>query len=196
LLGIFASSRCIVSTTEILRLRRYSLFIKPFPHMNHIINSLILYTLEDWKFTCAVTSASLICWMVMRHNLIFLGMHFAISNCMPIPFSPHHTFSSQREADVYPASMNFTNHRSVFHIHLSCGDTHCSRGLQQRILGPFSPNKMYAHLNVNVETTVVSVIDEPCDDYDMVDIESKGCDTASEQRRLLTRQAQPQWEYD
>lgn len=33
-------------------------------------------------------------------------------------------------------------------------------------------------MNVNVETTVVSVIDEPCDDYDMVDIESKGCDTA------------------
>lgn len=35
-----------------------------------------------------------------------------------------------------------------------------------------------AHLNVNVETTVVSVIDDPCDDYDMADIESKGCDTA------------------
>lgn len=191
-----------VSTTEILRLRHYSLFIKPFPSwvftvgvtlsasvefiitvvmvtflgrsrtgfatMNHIINSLILYTLETGSFTCAVTIASLICWMVMRHNLIFLGMHFAISklyaNSLLATLNTRkrlrsdHTFSSQREADVYPASMN---------IHKS----------SQRILGPFSPNKN-AHLNVNVETTVVSVIDEPCDDYDMVDIESKGCDTA------------------
>ena len=85
--------------------------------MNHIINSLILYTLETGSFTwyvhlkhpalfggsdnpfiSLVTIASLICvclpfldvflcvefvdtsqWIVMRHNLIFLGMHFAIA---------------------------------------------------------------------------------------------------------------------
>ncbi|KAG1763881.1 hypothetical protein CY34DRAFT_468273 [Suillus luteus UH-Slu-Lm8-n1] len=191
-----------VSTTEIMRLRHYSLFIKPFPSwvftlgvtlsasvefiittvmviflgrsrtgfatMNHIINSLILYTLETGSFTCAVTIASLICWMVMRHNLIFLGMHFAIAklyaNSLLATLNTRkrlradRTFSSQREADVYPASLN---------IHKS----------SQRILGPLSPTKN-AHLNVNVETTVVSVIDDPCDDYDMADIESKGCDTA------------------
>ncbi|KAG1783347.1 hypothetical protein EV702DRAFT_1041034 [Suillus placidus] len=191
-----------VSTTEIMRLRHYSLFIKPFPSwvftlgvtlsasvefiitivmviflgrsrtgfatMNHIINSLILYTLETGSFTCAVTIASLICWMVMRHNLIFLGMHFAIAklyaNSLLATLNTRkrlradRTFSSQREADVYPASLN---------IHKS----------SQRILGPLSPTKG-SHLNVNVETTVVSVIDDPCEDYDMADIESKGCDTA------------------
>ncbi|KAG1730677.1 uncharacterized protein EDB91DRAFT_1252536 [Suillus paluster] len=194
-----------VSTTEIMRLRHYSLFIKPFPSwvftlgvtlsasvefiitivmviflgrsrtgfatMNHIINSLILYTLETGT---AVTIASLICWMVMRHNLIFLGMHFAIAklyaNSLLATLNTRkrlredRSYSSQREADVYPASLNI----------------HKSRVSQQRILGPLSPTKA-THLNVNVETTVVSVIDEPCDDYDMADmgdIESKGCDTA------------------
>lgn len=191
-----------VSTSEIIRLRHYSLFIKPFPSwiftlgvtlsasvefcittvmviflgrsrtgfatMNHIINSLILYTLETGSFTCAVTIASLICWMVMRHNLIFLGMHFAIAklyaNSLLATLNTRkrlrsdRTLSSQRDADVYPASSN---------IHKS-----------SRILGPLSPNKG-AHLNVNVETTVVSVIDDPCEDYDIGDIESKGgCDTA------------------
>ncbi|KAG0706632.1 hypothetical protein DFH29DRAFT_1020941 [Suillus ampliporus] len=194
-----------VSTTEIIRLRHYSLFIKPFPSwiftvgvtlsasvefiitvvmviflgrsrtgfatMNHIINSLILYTLETGSFTCAVTIASLICWMVMRHNLIFLGMHFAIAklyaNSLLATLNTRkrlradRSFSSQRgEADVYPASMNIHKSRQ-----------------SQRILGPLSPTKA-THLNVNVETTVVSVIDDPCDDYDMADIESKGCDTA------------------
>ncbi|KAI9566313.1 hypothetical protein HD554DRAFT_1179064 [Boletus coccyginus] len=102
-----------VSTGEIIRLKQYSLFIKPYPswvftlgvtlsasveiiittvmiiflgsrrtgfaNMNHIINSLILYTLETGGITCLVTIASLICWLLMRHNLIFLGMHFAIA---------------------------------------------------------------------------------------------------------------------
>jgi len=97
----------------IIRLKRYSEFIKPFPSwvftlgvtlsasvefiitttmiiflkksrtgfesMNHIINSLVLYTLETGGITCAVTIVSLICWLCMRHNLIFLGLHFAIA---------------------------------------------------------------------------------------------------------------------
>ncbi|KAG6380553.1 hypothetical protein JVT61DRAFT_4912 [Boletus reticuloceps] len=102
-----------VSTSEIIRLKHYSLFIKPYPswvftlgvtlsasveliittvmviflgsrktgfaNMNHVINSLILYTLETGGFTTLVTIASLLCWLLMRHNLIFLGMHFAIA---------------------------------------------------------------------------------------------------------------------
>ncbi|KAG2342029.1 hypothetical protein BDR05DRAFT_887312 [Suillus weaverae] len=146
------------SHSQFMRLRHYSLFIKPFPSwvftlgvtlsaavefiittvmviflgrsrtgfatMNHIINSLILYTLETGSFTCAVTIASLICWMVMRHNLIFLGMHFAIAklyaNSLLATLNTRkrlradRTFSSQREADVYPASLNI--HKSSVRV--------------------------------------------------------------------------------
>ncbi|KAI6138517.1 hypothetical protein BKA82DRAFT_4236809 [Pisolithus tinctorius] len=106
------------STSEIIRLKHYSLFIRPYPawiftvgvtlsasveiiitttmiiflgsrktgfaNMNHIINSLILYTLETGSVTSpsvAYTGYALtwLQWLIMRHNLIFLGMHFAIA---------------------------------------------------------------------------------------------------------------------
>ncbi|SJL02863.1 uncharacterized protein ARMOST_06203 [Armillaria ostoyae] len=45
---------------------------------DHIIDSLILYTLECGAVTCAATIASMICWLTMN-NLVFLGLHFVIS---------------------------------------------------------------------------------------------------------------------
>ncbi|KAJ8594554.1 hypothetical protein M405DRAFT_808743 [Rhizopogon salebrosus TDB-379] len=198
-----------VSTSEIMRLRHYSLFIKPFPSwvftlgvtlsasvefiittvmviflgrsrtgfatMNHVINSLILYTLETGSFTCAVTIASLICWMVMRHNLIFLGMHFAIAklyaNSLLATLNTRkrlradRSYSSQRDPEVYPAS-------------LYPASINVNRSRASHILGPLSPTKS-THLNVNVETTIVSVIDEPCYELDTKgDFESKDCETA------------------
>ncbi|KAJ3556119.1 hypothetical protein NM688_g2205 [Phlebia brevispora] len=46
--------------------------------MNDIIDVLILYTVETGIITCAVTIATLICWVTMPHDLIFLGLHFTI----------------------------------------------------------------------------------------------------------------------
>ncbi|KAK0491785.1 hypothetical protein EDD18DRAFT_1465785 [Armillaria luteobubalina] len=46
---------------------------------DHIIDSLILYTLECGAVTCAATIASMICWLTMNNNLVFLGLHFVIS---------------------------------------------------------------------------------------------------------------------
>jgi hypothetical protein len=102
------------STTEMIRLRRYDVFIDPYPGwifttglslsasvdviitgwlcyflqkmrrrtasnpMAHVVNTLTLYTLENGLLTCVTTSASLICWLTMKHNLIFLGLHFVI----------------------------------------------------------------------------------------------------------------------
>ncbi|OCH90516.1 hypothetical protein OBBRIDRAFT_793177 [Obba rivulosa] len=50
-----------------------------FSSMDRIIDSITLYTVENGLLTSVTTVISLICWVVMPHNLIFLGLHFAIS---------------------------------------------------------------------------------------------------------------------
>ncbi|CAL1715681.1 unnamed protein product [Somion occarium] len=50
-----------------------------FSSMDTIIDSITLYTVENGLVTSITTVVSLICWVSMPHNLIFLGLHFAIS---------------------------------------------------------------------------------------------------------------------
>ncbi|TCD66512.1 hypothetical protein EIP91_001288 [Steccherinum ochraceum] len=50
-----------------------------FSSMDAIIDSITLYTVENGLLTSVTTLVSLICWVSMPHNLIFLGLHFAIS---------------------------------------------------------------------------------------------------------------------
>ncbi|PPQ92881.1 hypothetical protein CVT25_009768 [Psilocybe cyanescens] len=47
--------------------------------LNHVLDSLMLYTFENGSITCAATVISLICWLTMHTNLIFMGIHFVIS---------------------------------------------------------------------------------------------------------------------
>ncbi|KAJ3517523.1 hypothetical protein NLJ89_g465 [Agrocybe chaxingu] len=47
--------------------------------MNHILDKLMLYAFENGSLTCAATVVSLICWLAMPENLIFMGLHFVIS---------------------------------------------------------------------------------------------------------------------
>ncbi|PIL31151.1 hypothetical protein GSI_05848 [Ganoderma sinense ZZ0214-1] len=53
--------------------------------MDRIIDSITLYTVENGMLTCVTTVASLICWLTMPKNLIFLGLHFAISKLVLMP---------------------------------------------------------------------------------------------------------------
>ncbi|KAJ7473599.1 hypothetical protein B0H11DRAFT_2036491 [Mycena galericulata] len=46
--------------------------------MANVVNTLTLYTLENGLLTCLTTTASLICWLAMPNNLVFLGLHFII----------------------------------------------------------------------------------------------------------------------
>ncbi|KAJ7844894.1 hypothetical protein B0H14DRAFT_2775773 [Mycena olivaceomarginata] len=104
----------LFSTTEMIRLHRYSAFNEKYPGwifttglslsasvdimitgwlcyflqkmrrrtasnpMAHVVNTLTLYTLENGFLTCVTTTASLICWLTMPDNLVFLGLHFVI----------------------------------------------------------------------------------------------------------------------
>ncbi|KAF8995118.1 hypothetical protein BDQ17DRAFT_1366039 [Cyathus striatus] len=47
-------------------------------NLNAVIDSLILYAFETGSLTCAGTVVSMICWLTMPHNLIFMGLHFGI----------------------------------------------------------------------------------------------------------------------
>ncbi|KAK7468296.1 hypothetical protein VKT23_002810 [Stygiomarasmius scandens] len=46
--------------------------------LNAVIDSLILYSFENGAITTVATIVSMICWLGMD-NLVFLGLHFAIS---------------------------------------------------------------------------------------------------------------------
>ncbi|KAI0658278.1 hypothetical protein C8Q70DRAFT_186065 [Cubamyces menziesii] len=50
-----------------------------FTGMDKIVDAITLYTIENGLLTCITTVVSLICWVSMPTNLIFLGLHFAIS---------------------------------------------------------------------------------------------------------------------
>ncbi|CDO76914.1 hypothetical protein BN946_scf184398.g2 [Trametes cinnabarina] len=50
-----------------------------FSGMDRIVDAITLYTIENGLLTCIATVVSLICWVSMPTNLIFLGLHFAIS---------------------------------------------------------------------------------------------------------------------
>ncbi|KAF7316751.1 hypothetical protein HMN09_00408200 [Mycena chlorophos] len=47
-------------------------------HLRTVIDLLTLYTLETGGLTTLGTVVSMICWVTMSSNLIFLGLHFAI----------------------------------------------------------------------------------------------------------------------
>ncbi|KAF8835499.1 hypothetical protein BDN67DRAFT_1005827 [Paxillus ammoniavirescens] len=46
--------------------------------MDRVINSVILYTFENNSLTSAATVVSMICWLTMPSNLVFMGLHFVI----------------------------------------------------------------------------------------------------------------------
>ncbi|KAI0652746.1 hypothetical protein C8Q79DRAFT_118910 [Trametes meyenii] len=50
-----------------------------FTGMDKIVDAITLYTIENGMLTCITTIVSLVCWVTMSTNLIFLGLHLAIS---------------------------------------------------------------------------------------------------------------------
>ncbi|KAI0065815.1 hypothetical protein BV25DRAFT_1897903 [Artomyces pyxidatus] len=50
-----------------------------FGKMDHIIDLIMIYTFNNGALTCITTIISMICWLTMRQNLVFMALHFAIS---------------------------------------------------------------------------------------------------------------------
>jgi len=47
--------------------------------MDDIIDTLVLYAFENGSLTCAGTVLSMICWLTMPYNRLFLALHFMIA---------------------------------------------------------------------------------------------------------------------
>ncbi|TBU43126.1 hypothetical protein BD309DRAFT_131822 [Dichomitus squalens] len=77
-LGLAVSAALDILITSILcyYLRRGR---EGFAPINHMIDLLILYTVENGMITCIATALSLFFWLFMRSNFAFLGMHFVIN---------------------------------------------------------------------------------------------------------------------
>ncbi|KAJ2930320.1 hypothetical protein H1R20_g6787, partial [Candolleomyces eurysporus] len=65
-------------------------------NLNALIDSLIMYSFETGFMTCAATIVAMILWIVMPHNLIFMGLHFVIGKFYAnsylvtyVPFPPN-----------------------------------------------------------------------------------------------------------
>ncbi|KAI0077460.1 hypothetical protein K474DRAFT_1707336 [Panus rudis PR-1116 ss-1] len=103
-----------------------------FSSMDTIIDSITLYTIESGMATCVMTIVSLICWLSMPHNLIFLGLHFAISklyanafmatyasndtseHAMPVLFpSRAHGFTSRHEVDPISTKVQISVEKTI-----------------------------------------------------------------------------------
>ncbi|KAF9257204.1 hypothetical protein L218DRAFT_1006463 [Marasmius fiardii PR-910] len=116
-IAILAFTRFIaatITTSEMLKLKRYSAFSQRYPgwiftlvlvlsagvdiiitcclfyHLRamrrqlgttglvQVVDTLALYTLESGLLTCVAATTTLVCWLTMPSNLIFLGLHFII----------------------------------------------------------------------------------------------------------------------
>jgi hypothetical protein len=50
-----------------------------FGTMDEVLDSIIVYTINNGTLTCLSTIASMIFWLTMRKNLIFMALHFVIA---------------------------------------------------------------------------------------------------------------------
>jgi hypothetical protein len=80
-LGLVLSSVVDILITASLcyLLRKIKLEMGSTSTMIQVIDALTLYTLENGFLTCVMATATLICWLSMKTNLAFLGLHFIIA---------------------------------------------------------------------------------------------------------------------
>jgi hypothetical protein len=75
--GLALSSTVDVLITVVLCIKLWSSRTGSI-NTDFVIDSLVRYTFENGSLTCAATVLSMICWLTMSYNRIFLGLHFMI----------------------------------------------------------------------------------------------------------------------
>jgi len=135
-----------------------------FSSMNSIINSITLYTIETGLLTCIVTIISLICWIAMPGNLVFLGMHFVISKMYANALLA--TLNARKRLRGRSQSSSEREMPIMF------PDRFSNRGIRfsgTNGNGPMSP-KQISQLQISVEKT----IDVDGEEIDLPSISSEG----------------------
>jgi len=75
-LGLSSAVDCVITITLCYHLRSNR---KGTSSLNGMIDSLVIYTFETGALTCIAAILSMIFWLVMPHNRVFLALHFVIS---------------------------------------------------------------------------------------------------------------------
>ncbi|KAI0319648.1 hypothetical protein OF83DRAFT_759682 [Amylostereum chailletii] len=75
-----------------------------FENMDHVIDLIMIYSFNGGALTCIATVVTLVCWLTMPYNLVFLGIHFAISklyaNSLLITLNTRHSLRGQSQPPI------------------------------------------------------------------------------------------------
>jgi multidrug efflux pump subunit AcrB len=81
--------------------------------MNHILDHLMFYAFENGSLTCAAAFTSLICWLTMHTNLIFMAIHFVISklyaNSLLASLNARRNLQNPTHRSQLSGDLNFAN---------------------------------------------------------------------------------------
>ncbi|PPR00856.1 hypothetical protein CVT26_012491 [Gymnopilus dilepis] len=70
------------------------------PNVNALIDGLIMYAFETGLLTSAGTVVSMICWLAMPRNIVFLGLHFVIGKSYAISLLVTSVFQIKRQCQL------------------------------------------------------------------------------------------------
>ncbi|KAJ7657008.1 hypothetical protein DFH06DRAFT_1473511 [Mycena polygramma] len=158
-LGLSVSSAVDIVITGLL----FYLFQSNRPdagHLKHVLDKLKLYAFETGSLTCIGTIVSMICWVAMSQNLIFLGLHFVIgklyANSLLVTLNTRQNIrragtssSGERGAVLYLES----HPRSVHPRKSSAPFGVPSTPARQSLIDEYNPGTSPKELQINVETT-------------------------------------------
>jgi len=144
-----------------------------FSATDHLIDTLLVYSLNNGALTCIITIITLVCWLVMNDNLIFFSIHFSITKLYAVSLlNTLNTRHSIRERSQQ--SDGFAHPLPVLFPHGSSQRTHSvmarfPSSQQNHELDAIEPGP--TKVSVNVEQTIHYDVGEltgssPNSDYD------------------------------
>ncbi|KAF7347181.1 hypothetical protein MVEN_01472800 [Mycena venus] len=140
-------------------------------HLKDVIDRLKLYAFETGSLTCIGTIVSMICWVAMSQNLIFLGLHFVIgklyANSLLVTLNTRQEIRRARSTSSRERGpvLFLETHRSPGKSSVPYGVP--STPAQGSLMDDYGPGPSPKELQINVETTT-SI------QYDATSVHTKG----------------------
>ncbi|KAF8079372.1 hypothetical protein FPV67DRAFT_114439 [Lyophyllum atratum] len=132
--------------------------------INHILDSLMLYAFENGSLTCAATVVSMICWLTMPTNLIFMGLHFVISKfyanslLATLNTRKHLNYGYQTRSLSISGGAGGDRGLPIYFPDPRDVSRHASKGFSRR-----EELSKPGHLQINVEETTTRTVDSTVD---------------------------------
>jgi len=130
---------------------------KSNPHLNHVLDSLMLYAFENGSLTCASTVVSMVCWLTMPTNLIFMGLHFVISKLYASSLLA--TLNTRNTLKEKHTSRSQPNSNPPVPVALHT-DSCTSCGSNKRFSKYEGTQTSSMMMQINIEKTTVRTVDE------------------------------------